>query len=120
MKHRVYIAVICSFLVGIICFSLITFRRNRSKSLYEKIPVVTSTGEIFIPCSINDHGQIAGLVPRSENRYEVIIWDQNTKGREVVCLSDYMFINPIRINNSCQVTGGLKDANGVYKAFLFC
>ena len=119
MRHRRVFLTICTLVAGLICAGLFTFWFFRPKSLYEETLLVTSTGQVIVPWSINDDGQIVGLVSRPEDRYGVVLWDQKRGAQNLVCFDDYQSVYPIKINNASQVAGTIKDLDDIYRAFLW-
>lgn len=118
MKRRA-LRVTCMLALGIACSGLIALLSVRSNSSYESTPLVTSTGQRFIPCSINDHGRIAGLVKKPQDRFDLVLSGGNKEVQDVACPDGCTFVVPVAINNACQVAGTIRDTNDVCHAFLW-
>ena len=116
MKRRPFLTT-CVLALGIISLGLIALWFARPKSLFNRTPLTTSMGRPFIPYSINDHGQIAGVVMKSEGQSDVVLSGRNRDGRDMICLGDCRSVSVLRIDNSCRIAGTIRDANNVSRAF---
>ena len=118
MKHRT-LSITCKLALGTVCLGLITVLCMRGNSRYDSTPLVTSTGQMFIPCSINDHGRIAGLAKKPQDRYDLVLCGGNKEEQIIPRPDGCTFVVPAVINNACQVAGTIRDANGICHAFLW-
>jgi len=123
MRRRTIL--IISAVAAAVCVGLIALRLTRDQFMYEETRLVTPAGEAILPCSINDHGQIIGIVLRTRGGRDLIesvyLWDPEEGARKLTCFDNYYHVAPasFKINNACRLTGAIEDPNGMCRAFLW-
>ncbi|MBW2202441.1 MAG: hypothetical protein JRF71_16730, partial [Deltaproteobacteria bacterium] len=104
-KRRLFIVSFCATLLFLAI--LVAIPRPNHQMLY-RVTYLPSLGkEFFLPCSINDKGQIAGHSIVAYRSYHLFLWDRE-KG-----LQDLgpQFDNEVYINNTGQIAAIMKDPN---------
>jgi len=111
-RKRFFFVSFCAALlvVGI----LITTLRPQRQVLY-RVTYLPSLGEeFFLPCSINDRGQIAGFSKVLEGTYHLFLWDRENGLQDLGPVN-----NSVHINNAGQIAATVRDPNGHERAFIW-
>jgi probable HAF family extracellular repeat protein len=112
-RKRLFTVSFCAvlFAVGIL---LVTLRPER-QALY-KVTYLPSIGkEFFLPCSINDRGQIAGFAKVAYRSYHLFLWDREKGLQDLGPVVN----NDVFINNAGQIAATMQDPNGHHRAFIW-
>lgn len=112
-RKRSFIVSFCTALlvVGILVATL----RPKRQVLYRVTYLPSLGGEFFLPCSINDQGQIAGCSKVARRTYHLFLWDRE-KGIQDL---GPVFNNQVYINNAGQIAATMQNPNGHEHAFIW-
>jgi len=114
MKRKSLIIVsFCTALlvVGILAATL----RSKRQVLYKVTYLPSLGGEFFLPCAINDHGQIAGFAKVAYRSYHLFLWDREKGLQDLGPVVN----NDVFINNAGQIAATMQDPNGHYRTFIW-
>jgi len=115
-------AVVLILAGGAIAMLLILHWLRKPVALYNLTAFTLPGGVRAFPRSINDRGQVAGLVFRrgtgGQESY-VFLWDPDTGARDLVRSYSPLSFTPILINNRGQVAGSVIDPNQAERCFLW-
>jgi probable HAF family extracellular repeat protein len=112
-RKSLFIVLFCAIIlvVSIPAFIL----RPERQALY-KVTYLPSPGkEFFLPCSINDKGQIAGFAKVAYRSYHLFLWDREKGLQDLGPVVNH----DVFINNAGQIAATMQDPNGHYRAFIW-
>jgi probable HAF family extracellular repeat protein len=114
MKRKsLFIASLC-VIIFIVSVLVLTLRPKR-QTLY-KVTYLPSIGkEFFLPCSINDKGQIAGFAKVAYRSHHLFVWDREKGLQDLGPVVN----NDVFINNAGQISATMQNPNGHYRAFIW-
>jgi len=89
--------------------------RPKQQALY-KVTYLPSLGkEFFLPCSINDNGQIAGFAKVAYRSHHLFLWNREKGLQDLGPVVN----NDVFINNAGQIAARMQDPNGNDRAFIW-
>jgi probable HAF family extracellular repeat protein len=114
MKRKsLFILSFCAILLVVIV--LVLKIRPERHALY-KVTYLPSIGkEFFLPCSINDRGQIAGFSEVPPRNYHLFLWDREKGLQDLGPVVNDL----VHINNAGRIAATMRDPNGHDRAFIW-
>lgn len=106
-----------SFAVGLMAVVAVVCMARGHSGLYRVTILPSYGGKPFLPCAMNNRGQIAGLVWRIGGGFSVALWDRDHGLRDLEIATNDQ--DRPTINNAGQVAGVVTDSHGNEAVFLW-
>jgi probable HAF family extracellular repeat protein len=111
-KKRFIILLLC--VVVLVVGILIVVLWPKQPILYRVTYLPSLGGQVTLPCTINDNGQIAGLSQDKNRTSHLFLWDREKEMQDMgPVINDYVYIN-----NAGQIAATMHDPNGNKRAFI--